>query len=267
MTTPYSIDLRKVAMRLREEGKTLANIAQLLGVSSSTLKRWSSRSSLEPSKRPGRPPLGPEIDLNQVMQDNPGKTLIEIAKDLPYGKSTLCDRLKQQGYTYKNKSYVYVEADKKKQEEFLTSLEEIPPHNLFYLDESGVEHKDVKNKGWALKGQRLPGKKKGKNSKAQRRSVIALRNHEHKLIAPYIYEGTLNKELFREYLSLIIPTLPRGSTIVLDNLPAHKGLELDDIFLHYECSLKFLPPYSPDLNPIEKLWASVKKYINKFYTS
>ena len=92
-----------------------------------------------------------------------------------------------------------------------------------------------------------------------------MRNHQHQLVAPYFYQGTLNKELFSFYLSFVIPKLPRGSTIILDNLPAHKRLDIGELLLQHQCTLKYLPPYSPELNPIEKLWATVKQYLNKHF--
>jgi len=83
-------------------------------------------------------------------------------------------------------------------------------------------------------------------------------------ICPLIFEGTLNKELFAEYLKTQLkPTLSPNDVVLLDNSSVHKSkLVLQTM---EECGIKylFLPPYSPDFNPIELLWAQMKAFLRK----
>jgi transposase len=83
-------------------------------------------------------------------------------------------------------------------------------------------------------------------------------------MCPLIFEGTLNKELFAEYLKTCLkPTLSPNDVVLLDNSSVHKSkLVLDTLA---ECGIKylFLPPYSPDFNPIELLWAKMKSVLKK----
>ena len=122
----------------------------------------------------------------------------------------------------------------------------------------------VEDSGWATRGQRLPGKKDGKRPKV-RQSVVALRNHKHKLLCAMIYEGTMKKERFVGYLEKALRALPKGSVIVLDNASCHTHLKIESILAETENRLLYLPPYSPDMNPIEKIWSSVKTRLKKIY--
>ncbi len=107
--------------------------------------------------------------------------------------------------------------------------------------------------------------KKGKRGK--RYSVIGLRSPGHKFIQPYLYEGTFKKVDFESYLSTVIPSLPVVSFLVLDNAAIHKNLSLSALFNKYQCRLIYLPPYSPELNPIEKLWGSLKTKLRNMISS
>jgi transposase len=75
-------------------------------------------------------------------------------------------------------------------------------------------------------------------------------------------EGSTTSVTFREYVrQVLLPTLKPGDIIVLDNLSAHKDIEAKKLVESKGATLKFLPPYSPDLNPIEMMWSKVKEYL------
>jgi transposase len=72
----------------------------------------------------------------------------------------------------------------------------------------------------------------------------------------------MNKELFNKWLTqCLIPELKEGDVVIMDNASFHKSLETRHIIERAGCKLRYLPTYSPDLNPIEKLWARLKKII------
>lgn len=74
------------------------------------------------------------------------------------------------------------------------------------------------------------------------------------------YQGTMDAEVFKTYIiSVLLPVLPKGSTLILDNASVHKSTELTNLFAEHGCTFLFLPPYSPELNPIEQCWAWVKQ--------
>ena len=91
------------------------------------------------------------------------------------------------------------------------------------------------------------------------------------IIAPMCYEGTCDGVLFNFWLQkFLVPELKKGQVIIMDNASFHKSIQTKDIIKNAGCELIFLPPYSPDLNPIEKVWAHIKSKIksisNKFKT-
>ena len=75
-------------------------------------------------------------------------------------------------------------------------------------------------------------------------------------------DGATDKEAFREYVrGVLLPTLRSGDIVVLDNLGAHKDTEAIRLMESAGAEVWFLPPYSPDLNPIEKMWSKVKEFM------
>ena len=102
-----------------------------------------------------------------------------------------------------------------------------------------------------------------KDVRFERQSILSTIRLSGKM-CPLIFEGTLNKELFAEYLKTQLkPTLSPDDIVLLDNSSVHKSkLVLQTM---EECGIKylFLPPYSPDFNPIELLWAQMKAFLRK----
>lgn len=84
------------------------------------------------------------------------------------------------------------------------------------------------------------------------------------MLAPFCYKGTCDHSLVNFWLEyFLLPALGPGYTLVMDNAAFHKTEKTRRIIEQAQCSLLFLPPYSPDLNPIEKLWARLKAIISK----
>lgn len=96
-----------------------------------------------------------------------------------------------------------------------------------------------------------------------RQSVIAALNNK-KLLAPMCFEGTCNTDVLNVWLKQeLLPMLTPGQVLILDNASFHKSATTQKLVESYGCKLLFLPPYSPDLNPIEKCWANMKKKIRE----
>lgn len=103
--------------------------------------------------------------------------------------------------------------------------------------------------------------KSGKRS--VRVSIIAALNQE-KLIAPLTFEGSCNRQLFEKWLEdSLLPSLSPGQTIILDNATFHKSEKIRELIEKAKCELKYLPPYSPDLNDIEHQWFPIKNRVRK----
>ena len=120
-----------------------------------------------------------------------------------------------------------------------------------------------KEYGWELKKQRLMAERSGK--RGIRITVIAVRDSNHNLLATFRFEGYTNKEIFKQYLTkVLLPIIKtKEQTIVMDNASFHKGEDVTKLIESSGNKLRYLPTYSPDLNPIEKKWAQIKKTYRK----
>ena len=82
--------------------------------------------------------------------------------------------------------------------------------------------------------------------------------------APMVIPGATTKDVFKVYVEkVLLPTLRPGDIVVLDNLSAHKGRKIRKLIESVGAEIWYLPPYSPDLNPIEKMWSKVKSILRK----
>lgn len=80
-----------------------------------------------------------------------------------------------------------------------------------------------------------------------------------RVVAPMVIEGAMNSWIFQGYVNLfLVPELRPGDTLIMDNLASHKSIAVRNAIEATGAKLLFLPPYSPDLNPIENMWAKVK---------
>ncbi len=91
------------------------------------------------------------------------------------------------------------------------------------------------------------------------------------ILAPLCFQGTCNTKLFDYWIEhFLIPELKPGQVVIMDNATFHKSRKTQELIEQAKCKILFLPPYSPDLNPIEKFWAwlkyKVKIYANRFDT-
>jgi transposase len=84
------------------------------------------------------------------------------------------------------------------------------------------------------------------------------------LTAPFVLDGPINGEWFKAYVEqVLVPTLKRGDIVIMDNLGSHKGKAIRQAIRKAGAHLLFLPPYSPDLNPIEQVFAKLKTLLRK----
>ena len=140
-------------------------------------------------------------------------------------------------------------------------LATLAPANVYYLDECGVDHRLYREWGRAPRGERIYAAVAGK--RRERTSVIAA-SQNNRLVAPLVFQGSCNTEVVDTYFEkVLLPELPKGSVIALDNARFHQSPTTAALVAAAGCELLFLPAYSPDLNPIEHLWASFKTRLRK----
>jgi transposase len=130
-----------------------------------------------------------------------------------------------------------------------------------HLDESGFAHDMPRTHGYSEKGSRCYGTHDW-GAKGRTNAIGALIGAS--LITVSLFSTTINTEIFTAWIIQdLIPKLTAGTVVVMDNATFHKGQEMTEALNNTGHTLCYLPPYSPDLNPIEKKWAQAKKLRRK----
>jgi transposase len=141
----------------------------------------------------------------------------------------------------------------------------IDPRRLVFLDETLDETWIKTNmaplRGWGPRGQRLDARVPHGHWKTL--TFIGALRHD-RIDAPWVIDGPINGDIFTAYVKMVLaPTLSKGDIVILDNLGSHKGRAARQAIRAVGAHLLFLPPYSPDLNPIEQVFAKLKHLIRK----
>lgn len=138
---------------------------------------------------------------------------------------------------------------------------DLDPARLVFIDETWTATNMARTHGRCLKGERLRmGFPHGHRKTTT--LVAGLRNTG--MVAPLVIDGPINGEWFEAYVGqVLVPTLKPGDVVILDNLSSHKRLAAREIIEAVGARLMFLPPYSPDFNPIEKAFSKLKALLRK----
>jgi transposase len=138
---------------------------------------------------------------------------------------------------------------------------DLAPERLVFIDETGTSTNMARLRGRAPRGERLVGKIPHGHWKTTT-FVAGLRASA--LTAPCVIDGPMNGNAFLAYIEQILgPSLKPGDIVVLDNLSAHKVPGVREVIAAAGARLLYLPPYSPDFNPIEQVFAKLKALLRK----
>ena len=150
----------------------------------------------------------------------------------------------------------------------MEKLKTLPSERLVYVDESGIDQCLYREYARAPRGQKIIAKISGKKFK---RTNILAGICGGNWVSPLQYECSTDSILFEFWFeNCLLREVAPGSIVILDNATFHKKSILLELAKNYGCDVLFLPPYSPDLNPIEKKWAWLKKKLRgtlRFYDS
>lgn len=139
---------------------------------------------------------------------------------------------------------------------------EIDLENVVFYDECGVNLAMTPTYAWSAKGERAPGsapKNWGGNI-----TIAAGLSLREGIVAPLQLAGSLTGSHFEAYLEqFLLPQMRPGQFLIVDNLGAHKTVAAREACRKAGVWLVFLPPYSPDLNPIERAWSKLKALLRK----
>jgi len=144
----------------------------------------------------------------------------------------------------------------RRRERWKTYQGRIDVSRLAFIDETWVKTNMAPLRGWGPRGRRLKGYAPCGSWKTQ--TFIAALRHD-RIDAPWVIDGPINGEMFLLYIEQVLaPTLAKGDVVILDNLGSHKAKAARKAVRAKGAHLLFLPPYSPDLNPIEQVFAKLK---------
>lgn len=134
-----------------------------------------------------------------------------------------------------------------------------------------MKSNEVFEMGWSLKGSRCYATRSGRSSKRLSFISAIASTAKSEFITPMIFEGCCTRSVFEEWLCCFGQHIQeqkqaKDTIVILDNAAFHKGGEIENIARLYNLHLVYLPPYSPELNPIEKCWAVLKTKVRILLT-
>jgi len=273
---PYSIDLRMRVIDAynRHEG-SIRTLAKRFAIHWRTVSNWIMRFNKEQSAGPRIQRHGPlpKLDeegvkvLERLVEAKPDATLSELAKQvnsitgIMVSPSNLCRALQKSDLTVKKKTPSASEANKpevwKAFGEFAEAVAHIHIDDMVFVDETGINLGMTRRYGRSPRGERLVGS--APFSRGQNVSVIGALSTEG-MVNELMVQGGVDELTFRVFVKdYLIPELLPGQVVIMDNLRVHKDLEIEQLIVRAGASLIYLPPYSPELDPIENAWSKFKE--------
>lgn len=135
------------------------------------------------------------------------------------------------------------------------------PHRLVFLDETSVKTNLTRLRGRSPAGQRLYGA--APFGRWHTQTFIAGLTCDG-VIAPWVIDGAINGLAFDTYIATqLAPAIPPQTVVILDNLSTHRSPQAAEVLKQRNCWFLFLPPYSPDLNPIEQAFSKLKAHLRR----
>lgn len=264
----YSMDLTARVINWVLSGNSRKSASEVFKVHYNTVKAWVKKykdtgECFPQTRKPSIPRKLSLSALREDVQSAPDSFQSERASRFGVAQSTISKAMSKLGLTRKKKTTRYLEQDEEQKQAFQTARSSVTEETTFvYLDECGIAQNLYREYGWAPKGETVLGKRTGKR---ERKLNLIAGYSELELKAPFLYEGVMNTALFNTYLTdFLLPVLKPGQIVVMDNASFHKSTETRRLIESKGCQLWFLPPYSPELNPIEHVWAVLKRYLRRF---
>lgn len=154
---------------------------------------------------------------------------------------------------------IATEQDPQARAEWRAEMAAHAPHTLVFLDETSTQTTMTRSHGRAPRGERVLGQAP-RNQGSNVTCLAALTPTG--MQAPWVFEGALDGPLFARWVrDCLVPILPPGTTVVLDNLQVHRNAQARVAIEAAGCRLHFLPAYSPDFTPIEQVFAKLKGHL------
>ena len=275
MPNPYSAEMRERVIARVEGGGSRREAAEHFEISPSAavkwLQRWRDAGSSTAMPRGGSTsPLEKHaIWLLALIARQPDLTLDEVLvamrkRRIAGSRTSLWRFFARHKITFK-KSLRAAEQERadvaRARRRWIREQGMLNSSRLVFIDETAANTKMVRLSGRCPRGERLVGRAPHGYWKTIT-FVAALRRNG--LTAPFVLDGSMTGEIFLEYVEqCLAPTLKRKEIVIMDNLSAHKVPGIREAIEAAGATLRYLPPYSPDLNPIEMLFSKLKALLRK----
>jgi transposase len=267
---PYSNDLReRVAAAVDHHEGSIRQIARRFRIGRSTLVRWLARRKQTGSLAP-KPHGGgrtPAVDatyaatLREVVRQQPDATLDELNQRLGLGCSRMAifRALRRWRVSRKKKVLHAQERDtprtKRKRRDFRRRIAQVAPKDLVFVDETGATTAMTRLYGRAPIGERVEGAVPGHWESMTLVTGVRLSG----VVSPMAFVGAMDTPYFESYVEqILVPDWHAGDVVVWDNLKPHQSRAARRFLRKVGARLIRLPPYSPDLTPIEKMYSKIK---------
>ena len=278
MSKALSLDLRLRVLAAVAEGLSHRAAAARFGVSAASVSRWRRRAMAEGDPRPralggdrrsGRIEAHSDVILG-VLAETPDITIEELrhllaGRRLDFGYGTVQRFLVRHKMTRKKKTGHASEQDRadvlERRQAWRDSQAALDPARLVFIDETWAKTNMARTHGRAPRGRRLY---MGQPYSHWKTSTFVAGLTLRGMIAPFVLDGPINRLAFETYVEkVLVPELCTGDIVIMDNLSSHKGAGVRERIEAAGAELLFLPPYSPDLNPIEMAFSKLKALLRK----
>jgi transposase len=149
----------------------------------------------------------------------------------------------------------------KQRREWFAEKLDLNPKKLVFIDETGASTNLARKGGRCRRGRRL---RVGVPHDHYKTITLVAALRLRGLTAPKVYDRPINAASFEEWVEkCMVPTLAPGDIVVMDNLSSHKGPRVEELIEAAGAELRYRPPYSPDMNPIEKAYSKLKANLRK----
>ncbi|WP_156804368.1 IS630 family transposase, partial [Sphingomonas sp. ATCC 31555] len=171
----------------------------------------------------------------------------------------------RRGMTRKKKTGHAVEQDRpdilKQRRDWFDGQVDLEPEHLVFIDETWTATNMTRSHGRCARGERL---RMGYPHGHRKTTTLVAGLRMTGMVAPMVLDGPINGDWFEAYVAqVLVPTLRPGDIVIMDNLSSHKRPAVQHRIEAAGATLRFLPPYSPDFNPIEKAFARLKAMLRK----
>ncbi|RZL72451.1 MAG: IS630 family transposase [Sphingomonas sp.] len=278
MGKPLSMDLRSRALAAVDEGMSCRAAATRFGVAAATVIRWHDQrrsTGAYAAKPQGGDTRSRRIEAHRdtvlalygACRDI---TLDELRRELGQAGvtvaiSTLHRFFARHGITRKKKTGHAVEQDRadvlSAREDWFEGQLDLDPERLVFIDETWTTTNMTRSHGRCRRGERL---RMGYPHGHRKTTTLVAGLRMTGMVAPMVLDGPINGDWFEAYVGqILVPDLKRGDVVIMDNLSSHKRDSVRALIEAAGARLLFLPPYSPDFNPIEKAFSRLKAMLRK----